>query len=724
MKTGIESLDTGASKITYEGDEGPRSPQQKENEMFQMAMKSGLIDEYRNYKMEMENAGQPVLSIREYFKIMYDASRIGVKEGGRVAFRGGGMDASQDDFGVSKSSSDKTTDKTTDAPAGGASAGGNYGGNVNPDQTYGGGDVNPGLETDVDRFKLAKENQEKQEEENILKKFLSNATYSTRKNLYNLTPNSPINELGFISMLTQEQIEDLDDDEITEAYNKLSSIGDTDETFADVAEDVGKFSFDSFEKLRDPNLTTGDDMSFAEYAAKYKGAPGMLFSGDVGGLQTIKNPDGTYSYEKIRGEGGAGGNLPLIATGNTPGDNDPGDSDPGDSTIPTNRLPLVDLTNFFGSNPDMSGQYFYGADGGRPGYMGGGIADLRQGYFLGKLVKKATRGIKKIFKSPLGKAALIGGLGYLGGGGGLSNFFGKGSFNPLKALITTGPQTGKIGSSGLGNILAKFGLANEGSLTGKGMLALGGATLSSLPLLFSGDDDDKRDYRAEYDAEVQKYLDMYGPANFRRYAADGGRMGFAVGGYDDDDDDDKDVRSSALNQLYGINRLRRSLGGSTGLPPITQAVDGISTQSFSDDETPEPMQTTPDQMPRPRMMSPMMNRQMNPMMMRMQPRMMAQEGGLMDMDGMEKDYRNEGGFVAIGGKERADDVPARLSKNEFVFTADAVRNAGGGDIDKGAEIMENMMGHLEQGGEVSKESQGLKGARQMFATSQRLEEVL
>ena len=62
--------------------------------------------------------------------------------------------------------------------------------------------------------------------------------------------------------------------------------------------------------------------------------------------------------------------------------------------------------------------------------------------------------------------------------------------------------------------------------------------------------------------------------------------------------------------------------------------------------------------------------------------MMAQEGGMMDMGGMEKDYRNEGGFVPIGGQERADDVPARLSKNEFVFTADAVRNAGGGDIDR------------------------------------------
>ena len=53
------------------------------------------------------------------------------------------------------------------------------------------------------------------------------------------------------------------------------------------------------------------------------------------------------------------------------------------------------------------------------------------------------------------------------------------------------------------------------------------------------------------------------------------------------------------------------------------------------------------------------------------------EGGIMDLGGMEKDYREEGGFVPIGAKERADDVPARLSKNEFVFTADAVRNAGG-----------------------------------------------
>ena len=100
------------------------------------------------------------------------------------------------------------------------------------------------------------------------------------------------------------------------------------------------------------------------------------------------------------------------------------------------------------------------------------------------------------------------------------------------------------------------------------------------------------------------------------------------------------------------------------------------------------------------------------------------EGGLMDLGGMEKDYRQEGCFVPIGGQERADDVPARLSKNEFVFTADAVRNAGGGDIDAGAEVMENLMENLEQGGNISEESQGLEGARNMFATSQRLEGVL
>ena len=87
----------------------------------------------------------------------------------------------------------------------------------------------------------------------------------------------------------------------------------------------------------------------------------------------------------------------------------------------------------------------------------------------------------------------------------------------------------------------------------------------------------------------------------------------------------------------------------------------------------------------------------------------AKEGGIMpllNLGGMEKDYRQDGGFVPIGRREKADDVPARLSKNEFVFTADAVRNAGGGDIDKGAQRMYNVMKNLEAGGEISEQSQG------------------
>ena len=97
---------------------------------------------------------------------------------------------------------------------------------------------------------------------------------------------------------------------------------------------------------------------------------------------------------------------------------------------------------------------------------------------------------------------------------------------------------------------------------------------------------------------------------------------------------------------------------------------------------------------------------------------------LLDMGGKEMDLREDGGFVPIGRMEKADDVPARLSKNEFVFTADAVRNAGDGSVDKGAEVMYNMMKNLEAGGDVSEESQGLEGAREMFQTSQRLGEVI
>jgi len=214
-------------------------------------------------------------------------------------------------------------------------------------------------------------------------------------------------------------------------------------------------------------------------------------------------------------------------------------------------------------------------------------------------------------------------------------------------------------------------------------------------------------------------------------------------------------RSGDVGQFYAAQggRSGYGAGGKAGRPPIN-LIKGNDQPAAQAPAPMSPNQNKPMNQPmnpmmargNPMMNSPMMNRpMMNPMMARGNPmggRRMAEEGGLMDlggrrgyaegkevlplidMGGKEKDYRNDGGFVPLGREERADDVPARLSKNEFVFTADAVRGAGGGDIDKGAEIMENVMENLENGGNISEESQGLEGARDMFATSQRLEGVI
>ena len=65
-------------------------------------------------------------------------------------------------------------------------------------------------------------------------------------------------------------------------------------------------------------------------------------------------------------------------------------------------------------------------------------------------------------------------------------------------------------------------------------------------------------------------------------------------------------------------------------------------------------------------------------------------------DGMEFDMRENGGFQGLGAKEGKDDVKALLAKNEFVMTADAVRGAGGGDIELGAQRMYDTMKNLEK----------------------------
>ena len=286
------------------------------------------------------------------------------------------------------------------------------------------------------------------------------------------------------------------------------------------------------------------------------------------------------------------------------------------------------------------------------GMMDGNMDEMgRQMYGLGKLVKKVTRGVKKIVKSPLGKAAIAGY--FLGGGslGGILKSRPGFSFANLGSSLGLGTLSGGEENIFTGGKFSNLANIVRDKLTSTGGKFMAGATLASLlPFFGLGTGD-------ESEEEAKKILDNSGISKeeFDRLR------------------NDIDYQNSVLGRRSraggGIMRLGYQEGG---------------------DAEPVAKKTMP----------------------------------LLDMDGMEKDYRETGGFVEMGRMERADDVPARLSKNEFVFTADAVRNAGDGDIDKGAEVMYNMMKNLEDGGDVSEESQGLEGARKMFQTSQRLEEVL
>jgi len=333
-----------------------------------------------------------------------------------------------------------------------------------------------------------------------------------------------------------------------------------------------------------------------------------------------------YDRARLRGEIDAFGN-PIVTYGKDQGEY-------SDNIMSENEKRLLALEEAVAGKPEVEDDqinYRLLADGGRAGMMDGGmmdddptggIMDLesgRQMYFLGKLVKKATRGIKKLVKSPIGKAAL--------GIAALQFAPGIGDFLKNKAIDFGLFEAGK------GSFLK--GITDRGKLFGAGLLTLS-------PFLM-GDQDDTDQEQMYKGADLPYPVDYY------------------------------------LSGKYGMNRRLVADGG-------------IMRANYQEGGDAEPVakKTMP----------------------------------LLDMDGQEKDYRETGGFVDMGRMERADDVPARLSKNEFVFTADAVRNAGEGDIDKGAEVMYNMMKNLESGGEVSEESQGLDGAKEMFKTSQRLEEVL
>ena len=283
---------------------------------------------------------------------------------------------------------------------------------------------------------------------------------------------------------------------------------------------------------------------------------------------------------------------------------------------------------------------------------GGGIMTLeepRQRYFLGKIVKKAKRAVKKVTKSPLGKMALLGGLGAYGLGAlGGKSFALKNAFNLANM------------KAGLGSVVSPF---------------LKGGKLSTIGDIFRVGGEAGKDFSA---------LRLLGGGLGAAAIA----APFFMGGDDEEEVPEESFTETPASISNIVDQARRQ-DASLRFLPKPQFVDNfyLANGGLAAFGEREPMQ----------------------------------EGGIMDLGGMEKDYRT-GGFVDLGAEERADDVPARLSKNEFVFTADAVRNAGGGDIDKGAEVMQNMMDNLEAGGTISEESQGMENpAQAMFDQAQMLE---
>ena len=330
-----------------------------------------------------------------------------------------------------------------------------------------------------------------------------------------------------------------------------------------------------------------------------------------------------------------------------------------------------------GGMGEMEDQRIEARFGGRIGYASGGIGNLvdRQGYFLGSIgkaisgaVKGVTNAVKSVVKSDLGKAALAAAAIYFGGpmlagatsgtsfgstlfgtaalgpelgGAATSGLFGSaGAFAPMSGTIASG--IGNLFTGGPGNILSKLG---TNALISGATGALGGVLAGGVPQKQPGELD------ADYQNRVNQYKAQYSPLLnptiqypnnpfYPQRAANGGRIGYQEGGIGDL------VSQVTKQEFFGTPMM--ASGGRMGYAmgaevPVKKNQAGIT----------------------------------------------------------ELDYRKTGGFVPpIGIKEKADDIPAMLSNNEFVFTANAVRNAGDGDVNQGAKRMYTLMKNLESGGSV------------------------
>ncbi len=320
--------------------------------------------------------------------------------------------------------------------------------------------------------------------------------------------------------------------------------------------------------------------------------------------------------------------------------------------------------------------------------FGGMMNNGREQYGLGSIFKGAAKAVssvvsgvadavKSVAKSPIGKIALATAAAYFGApmlaGATQGTSFGSALFGSpiggfgLEAISTpglfgVGGQFAPLSGTLLGSNSLLGGLTSKlvGGGTGSGILSsLGGNVLGSLAGGFLGGSlsgapqQQPGETTADYQKRVDQYKAQYAPLlnptvqypgnpfyPQTQMAANGGRIGYQAGGIGD-------LISQATREgffetpmMANGGRIRYAMGAEV---PTRKNQAGIT----------------------------------------------------------ELDYRETGGFVPpIGIKEKADDIPAMLSNNEFVFTADAVRNAGDGDVNQGAKKMYTLMKNLENGGQV------------------------
>jgi hypothetical protein len=336
-----------------------------------------------------------------------------------------------------------------------------------------------------------------------------------------------------------------------------------------------------------------------------------------------------------------------------------------------------------------------------------------------------------LFGSPVGGFGLeaVSTPGLFGVGGNFApmsgNLFGSNS-------ILSGLTSGFAGGGGGGGILSSLGGNMLGSVAGG---FLGGA-LGGMPEQQPGESDEdykKRvaEYRLQYEQALNNPNPKFGPGQYPnnpfypQRAANGGRIGYQEGGITDL------IKQTTQQEFFGTpmmadgGRMRQNyfFGGlSKSFGDIFKKVKDKNSTTIAP------------------ISGPTMSERLNELLSSGNKRFFQDRGNfsnysLADLSNIreendnyvyaanggrigyamgaevptrenqagvtELDYREKGGFVPpIGIKEKADDIPAMLSNNEFVFTADAVRNAGNGSVNKGAERMYGLMKKLEAGGIV------------------------